>query len=162
RRPRDRCWANSPSTTSPSSTSTSRRSRSRSPSAAPDSSTTCLSPTRRSPVSTRRPAPRSPDMSTDAALKLTLTALADVTRRGDRLTSVTAYDYPSARLADAAGVDIVLVGDSAAMAMLGYDSTLPISVDEMLTFTRAAVRGVRRAIVVADMPFGSFQVSDEM
>jgi 3-methyl-2-oxobutanoate hydroxymethyltransferase len=100
-------------------------------------------------------------MTTEPVTKLSLTALADYKRRGDRLTSVTAYDFPSARLADAAGIDIVLVGDSAAMAVLGYDSTLPISVDEMLTFTRAVVRGVRRAIVVADMPFGSFQVSDE-
>jgi 3-methyl-2-oxobutanoate hydroxymethyltransferase len=100
-------------------------------------------------------------MTTEPVTKLSLTTLEDVIRRGDRLTSVTAYDYPSARLADAAGIDIVLVGDSAAMAMLGYDSTLPISVDEMITFTRAVARGVRRAIVVADMPFGSFQVSDE-
>jgi 3-methyl-2-oxobutanoate hydroxymethyltransferase len=97
----------------------------------------------------------------DTPAKLTLPALGDMKRRGERLTSVTAYDYPSARLADAAGIDIVLVGDSAAMTMLGYDTTLPISVDEMLTFTRAVVRAVRRAVVVADMPFGSFQVSDE-
>jgi 3-methyl-2-oxobutanoate hydroxymethyltransferase len=99
-------------------------------------------------------------MSTDAPPKLTITALADLTRRGERITSVTAYDYPSGRLADEAGIDIVLVGDSAAMTVLGYDSTLPISVEEMLTFTGAVVRAVRRAVVVADMPFGSFQVSD--
>ena len=97
----------------------------------------------------------------DTPAKLTLPALADMKRRGERLTSVTAYDYPSGRLADAAGIDIVLVGDSAAMTMLGYDTTLPISVDEMLTFTRAVVRAVKRAVVVADMPFGAFQVSDE-
>lgn len=97
----------------------------------------------------------------DAPAKLTLPALGDMKRRAERLTSVTAYDYPSARLADEAGIDIVLVGDSAAMTVLGYDTTLPISMDEMLTFTRAVVRAVRRAVVVADMPFGSFQVSDE-
>ena len=97
----------------------------------------------------------------DPSAKLTLPAIADMKRKAERLTSVTAYDYPSARLADAAGIDIVLVGDSAAMTVLGYDSTLPISVDEMLTFTRAVVRAVKRAVVVADMPFGSFQVSDE-
>ena len=74
---------------------------------------------------------------------------------------MTAYDAPSARLADAAGVDIVLVGDSAAMTVLGYDSTTPITVDEMLLLTRAVRRGTTRALVVADMPFGSFQVSDE-
>ena len=100
-------------------------------------------------------------MSETPAKKLTLPALGEMKRTGERLTSVTAYDYPSARLADAAGIDIVLVGDSAAMTVLGYDSTLPISMDEMLTFTRAVVRAVKRAVVVADMPFGSFQVSDE-
>jgi 3-methyl-2-oxobutanoate hydroxymethyltransferase len=100
-------------------------------------------------------------MSADTPSKLSITAIGDMMRRGERLTSVTAYDYPSGQLADSAGIDIVLVGDSAAMTMLGYDSTLPISVDEMLTFTRAVVRGVRRAVVVADMPFGSFQVSNE-
>ncbi len=77
------------------------------------------------------------------------------------ITSVTAYDFPGGQLADGAGIDVVLVGDSAAMTVLGYDSTLPITMDEMVTLTRAVVRGVRRAVVVADMPFGSFQVSDE-
>jgi 3-methyl-2-oxobutanoate hydroxymethyltransferase len=74
---------------------------------------------------------------------------------------VTAYDAPSGRLADAAGVDIVLVGDSAAMVVLGYDSTVPASMDEMLMLTRAVTRGARRPLVIADMPFGSFQISDE-
>jgi 3-methyl-2-oxobutanoate hydroxymethyltransferase len=80
---------------------------------------------------------------------------------GDRIAMVTAYDAPSARLADAAGVDGILVGDSAAMTVLGYDSTVQITLDEMLMFTRAVTRSVRRPLVVADMPFGSFQVSDE-
>jgi 3-methyl-2-oxobutanoate hydroxymethyltransferase len=80
--------------------------------------------------------------------------------RGQRIAVVTAYDAPSARLADAAGVDIVLVGDSAAMTVFGYDSTTPITVDEMLLLSRAVRRGTRRALVVADMPFGSFQVSN--
>ncbi|TML61379.1 MAG: 3-methyl-2-oxobutanoate hydroxymethyltransferase [Actinobacteria bacterium] len=74
---------------------------------------------------------------------------------------VTAYDAPSGRLADAAGVDIVLVGDSAAMVVLGYDSTVPATMDEMLMLTRAVTRGAHRPLVVADMPFGSFQISDE-
>ncbi len=74
---------------------------------------------------------------------------------------VTAYDAPGARLADAAGVDLILVGDSAAMVVLGHDSTVPATMDEMLVLTRAATRGARRPLVVADMPFGSFQVSDE-
>src|SRR5205085_5828492 len=75
---------------------------------------------------------------------------------------VTAYDAPSARLADAAGVDCVLVGDSAAMTVLGHESTVSVTVDEMLMLTAAVARGVRHALIVADMPFGSFQVSDEL
>ncbi len=74
---------------------------------------------------------------------------------------VSAYDAPSGALADAAGVDLVLVGDSAAMTVLGHDSTVPATMDEMLMFSRATTRGARRPIVIADMPFGSFQVSDE-
>jgi len=93
--------------------------------------------------------------------KLPLTEVAEMKRRGERIVMVTAYDFPSARLADAAGIDIVLVGDSAAMTVLGHDSTVPATVDEMLVLTRAAVRGAKRPLVVADMPFGSFQVSDE-
>jgi 3-methyl-2-oxobutanoate hydroxymethyltransferase len=93
--------------------------------------------------------------------KLPLPELAELKRRGQRLVMVTAYDAPSGRLADAAGVELVLVGDSAAMVMLGHDSTVPATMDEMLILTRAVTRGARRPIVVADMPFGSFQVSDE-
>jgi 3-methyl-2-oxobutanoate hydroxymethyltransferase len=93
--------------------------------------------------------------------KLPLTELADMKKRRERIVMVTAYDYPSGSLADAAGVDIVLVGDSAAMTVLGYESTVPATMDEMLMLTRAAVRGAKRPLVVADMPFGSFQISDE-
>jgi 3-methyl-2-oxobutanoate hydroxymethyltransferase len=82
-------------------------------------------------------------------------------RRRERIVMVTAYDYPGGSLADAAGVDIVLVGDSAAMTVLGYESTVPATMDEMVMLTRAAVRGAKRPLVVADMPFGSFQISDE-
>lgn len=82
-------------------------------------------------------------------------------RRGDRIVMLTAYDAPSARLAEEAGVDVILVGDSAAMTMLGHESTLPVTVDEMLMLAKAVRRGARRPLVVADMPFGSFQVSDE-
>jgi len=81
--------------------------------------------------------------------------------RGEPIVMVTAYDYPSGRIADAAGIDVVLVGDSAAMTVLGNDSTVPATMDEMLMLTRAAARGAERPLVVADMPFGSFQVSDE-
>jgi 3-methyl-2-oxobutanoate hydroxymethyltransferase len=93
--------------------------------------------------------------------KLPLPELAELKRRGEKIVMVTAYDAPSARLADAAGVELILVGDSAAMVLLGHDSTVPASMDEMLMLTRAATRGAKRPIVVADMPFGSFQISDE-
>jgi len=93
--------------------------------------------------------------------KLPLTELADMKSRGEPIVMVTAYDYPSGKIADAAGIDIVLVGDSAAMTVLGNDSTVPATMEEMLMLTRAAARGAERPLVVADMPFGSFQVSDE-
>src|SRR6266702_6202848 len=73
-----------------------------------------------------------------------------------KITCLTAYDYPTARLLDEAGVDIVLVGDSVGMVVLGYDSTLPVTIEEMLHHTRAVCRGARRALVVADMPYGSY------
>src|ERR1700677_2495530 len=78
-----------------------------------------------------------------------------------KITCLTAYDYPTARLVDEAGVDVVLVGDSLSMVVLGYDSTLPITLDDMLHHVRAARRGVKRALLVADMPYGSFHVSIE-
>src|SRR5438067_1876402 len=82
-------------------------------------------------------------------------------RRGQKIVMVTAYDAPGGRLADAAGVDIILVGDSAAMVVLGHDSTVPATMDEMLVLTRAVTRGASRPLIVGDMPFGSFQVSDK-
>jgi len=93
--------------------------------------------------------------------KLPLTELGDLKRRGEKIVMVTAYDAPSGRIADAAGVELILVGDSAAMVVLGYESTVPASMAEMLMLTAAVVRGAKRPVVVADMPFGSFQVSDE-
>ena len=73
-----------------------------------------------------------------------------------KIVCVTAYDYPMARLVDEAGVDIVLVGDSLGMVVLGYENTLPLTVEEMLHHTKAVRRGVRKALLVADMPYGSF------
>ena len=101
-----------------------------------------------------------PDLTAPHLLKLTLPELAQRRPRGERIVMVTAYDAPSARLADAAGIDVILVGDSAGTTVLGGTSTVPVTVEEMLVFTRAVVRGSRHALVVADMPFGSFQVSD--
>jgi 3-methyl-2-oxobutanoate hydroxymethyltransferase len=93
--------------------------------------------------------------------KLPLTELAELKRRGQKIAMVTAYDFPSGRIADAAGVELVLVGDSAAMTVLGHDSTVPATIEELLILTRAVTRGAKRPLVIADMPFGSFQVSDE-
>jgi 3-methyl-2-oxobutanoate hydroxymethyltransferase len=104
----------------------------------------------------RKPAPNTPGLG-----KLPLPELDELKRRGEKIAMVTAYDAPSGRIADAAGVDIILVGDSAAMVVLGYDSTVPASMDEMVMLTRAVTRGAHRPLVIADMPFGSFQVSDE-
>jgi 3-methyl-2-oxobutanoate hydroxymethyltransferase len=89
-----------------------------------------------------------------------LADLVRMKREGQKIATVTAYDAPSGRLADLAGIDCVLVGDSAAMTMFGRDSTVSASMDEMLMLTRAVVRGVRRALVIADMPFGAYQISD--
>jgi 3-methyl-2-oxobutanoate hydroxymethyltransferase len=105
--------------------------------------------------------PKKPAPATPAPGKLPLTELAEMKQRGQRIVMVTAYDAPGGRLADQAGVDLVLVGDSAAMTVLGHDSTVPATMDEMVMLTRAVTRGARRPLVVADMPFGSFQVSDE-
>jgi 3-methyl-2-oxobutanoate hydroxymethyltransferase len=105
--------------------------------------------------------PRQPAPGTPAPGKLPLTELVQLKARRQPIAMVTAYDAPSGRLADAAGADLVLVGDSAAMTVLGHDSTVPATMEEMLVLTRAVTRGARRPLVVADMPFGSFQVSDE-
>jgi len=93
--------------------------------------------------------------------KLPLPELAELKRRGEKIVMVTAYDAPGGRLADAAGVELILVGDSAAMVVLGHDSTVPATMDELLMLTRAVTRGSKRPLIVGDMPFGSFQVSDE-
>jgi len=78
---------------------------------------------------------------------------------GERWPMLTAYDFPTGRIFDSAGIPVLLVGDSAANNVLGYDSTVPVSVDEMLMLTKAVVRGTSRALVVADLPFGSYQSS---
>ena len=105
--------------------------------------------------------PRHPGPSAPAPGKLALPELREMKRRGDRITMVTAYDAPAARLADEAGVELVLVGDSAAMVMLGHDSTVPVTLDEMIFLTRAVTRAARRPLVIGDLPFGSYEVSDE-
>ncbi len=89
--------------------------------------------------------------------KITVASLRDKKLHHQPITCLTAYDYTSARLVDEAGIDMVLVGDSLAQAMLGYENTLSVTLDEMLHHTRAAHRGVKHALLVADMPFGSYQ-----
>jgi 3-methyl-2-oxobutanoate hydroxymethyltransferase len=88
--------------------------------------------------------------------KVTMPALAGMKRQGKPITALTAYDYATSRLVDESGIDMILVGDSLAMVVLGHDNTLAVTVDEMLHHTRAVRRAVRRALVVADMPFGSY------
>ncbi len=105
--------------------------------------------------------PRKGSAGTPAPGKLPLPEVAEMKRRGNRIVMITAYDAPSARIADAAGVDLILVGDSAAMVVLGHDSTVPATMDEMLMLTRAVTRGATRPLVIADLPFGSYHVSVE-
>jgi 3-methyl-2-oxobutanoate hydroxymethyltransferase len=94
-------------------------------------------------------------------LPVTLPHLAEMKRLGHPIVMVTAYDFPSARAAEAGGVDIVLVGDSGAMTVLGYPSTVAVELDELLVLARAVRRGLRTPLLVGDMPFGSYEVSDE-
>lgn len=93
--------------------------------------------------------------------KITTATLREKKLRHEPITCLTAYDYASARLVDEAGIDIILVGDSLAMTMLGYENTLSVTVDEMLHHTRAARRGVKHGMLIADMPYGSYHVSTD-
>ncbi|MFQ5664671.1 MAG: 3-methyl-2-oxobutanoate hydroxymethyltransferase, partial [Terriglobia bacterium] len=90
--------------------------------------------------------------------KVTVPEILSKKARGEKLTCLTAYDYPTARVVDAAGVDMILVGDSLAMVVLGHENTLPVTMEEMLHHTRAVRRGTARALLIADMPFGSYQL----
>lgn len=98
-------------------------------------------------------------MSTKAQ-KVTIPTLRGMKRDGEKISCLTAYDYPTARLLDRVGIDLILVGDSAAMCVLGHESTLTITVDEMVTLCAAVSRGAERAFVVGDLPFMSYQPSD--
>jgi 3-methyl-2-oxobutanoate hydroxymethyltransferase len=89
--------------------------------------------------------------------RITTADIRDMKKRGDKIVMMTAYDYPTARLVDEAGVDMILVGDTLGMVVLGYDSTLPVTMDDMIHHTKAAVRGSQHALVVGDMPFMSYQ-----
>jgi 3-methyl-2-oxobutanoate hydroxymethyltransferase len=93
--------------------------------------------------------------------KLPLPELLEMKRRGEKIVMVTAYDAPSGRLADAAGVDLILVGDSAGMVVHGRESTVAVSLDEIVFMTQWVARGAKRPLVIADMPFGSYEASNE-
>jgi 3-methyl-2-oxobutanoate hydroxymethyltransferase len=107
-------------------------------------------------------APQSPPAPVLDSVPMTLPRLAEKKRLGEPIVMVTAYDYPSAQVAEAAGVDMVLVGDSGAMTVLGYPSTVPVTVDELIMLTAATRRGLRSPLLVADLPFGSYEASDEL
>ena len=99
--------------------------------------------------------------STPERKKITLPRLAEMKLNAEPIVMVTAYDHPSAQVVEAAGVDIVLVGDSAAMTVLGYDSTVPVGLDEMLMLSAAVRRGLQTPLLVGDLPFGSYERSNE-
>jgi 3-methyl-2-oxobutanoate hydroxymethyltransferase len=106
----------------------------------------------------------SPDVqapSDPGRLPMTLPLLMEKKRLGEPIVMVTAYDYPSARAAEAAGVDLVLVGDSAATTVLGLNATTPVELTDMLVLARAVRRGLRTPLMIGDLPFGSYEVSDE-
>lgn len=94
--------------------------------------------------------------------RVTLASLAEKKDAGEPIVMVTAYDHPGAQIVEAAGVDVVLVGDSGAMTVLGYDSTVPVTVDEMLMLTKAVRRGLTAPLLVGDLPFGSYEASDAL
>lgn len=96
-----------------------------------------------------------------SADKVTTASLLQKKQKGERITALTAYDFSTAKLLDEAGVDIALVGDSLGMVILGYESTLPVTMEDMLHHTGAVARGVERAMIVADMPFLSYQINVE-
>ena len=89
--------------------------------------------------------------------KVRTVTLQEMKREGRKITMLTAYDYPMALLVDRAGIDVILVGDSGGMTVLGYETTIPVTMEEMLMMTRAVTRAVKRAMVIADMPFMSYE-----
>ncbi len=101
------------------------------------------------------------DPKFEAVSKITVPLILDRKLRGEKITCLTAYDYPTARLVDEAGIDMILVGDSLAQVVLGYDSTIPVTVDEMLHHLRAVRRATQHALLIADLPYGAYHLGEE-
>jgi 3-methyl-2-oxobutanoate hydroxymethyltransferase len=101
------------------------------------------------------------DPQPEAVSKITVPLLLERKLRGEKITCLTAYDYPTARLVDEAEIDMILVGDSLAQVVLGYDSTIPVTLEEMLHHLRAVRRATRRALLIADLPYGAYHLSAE-
>jgi 3-methyl-2-oxobutanoate hydroxymethyltransferase len=101
------------------------------------------------------------DPKPEAVRKIAVPNILDCKLRGERITCLTAYDYSTARLVDEAGIEMILVGDSLAQAVLGYDSTIPVTLDEMLHHLRAVRRAVRRALLIVDLPYGAYHQGEE-
>jgi 3-methyl-2-oxobutanoate hydroxymethyltransferase len=101
-------------------------------------------------------------MSTsDKIQKITVPVLLKKKREGEKITALTAYDYPIAKIVDSAGIDVILVGDSLGMVVLGYENTIPVTMEEMIHHTKAVVRGTKKALVVGDMPYFSFHLTED-
>ncbi len=101
-------------------------------------------------------------MSVESTVRAVTTfRLAEMKQRGEKIAMLTSYDYSMARIVDAAGIDVILVGDSAANVMAGYETTVPITLDMMIYHARSVVRAVQRALVVVDLPFGTYQGNSE-
>ncbi len=99
--------------------------------------------------------------SSEKIQKVTVPALLQKKKAGEKITALTAYDYPIAKIVDGAGIDVILVGDSLGMVVLGYENTIPVTMEEMIHHTKAVVRGTKRALVVGDMPYFSFHLKED-
>jgi 3-methyl-2-oxobutanoate hydroxymethyltransferase len=99
--------------------------------------------------------------TTNKIQKITVPSLLQKKRAGEKITALTAYDYPIAKIVDCAGIDVVLVGDSVGMVVLGYENTIPVTMEEMIHHTKAVARGTKRALIVGDMPYFSFHLTED-
>src|SRR4030043_454142 len=94
-------------------------------------------------------------------MRITVNQLKEMKQKGEKIAMLTAYDYPTAKIVDEAGIPLILVGDSLGMVVLGYESTIPVTMEEMLHHTKAVVRGTKQAMVIGDMPFMTYHISVE-